>query len=211
MPPAIAYFARCGMGPLVDVVVDSRTATTGGTRSPSGRGRPRRSASGTARTRRNIRRPRIATTRTTISHRSSLSRRPPGSRSSALRAVGPDRAGHDLRDAATRWRRPRRTTAARSTSGHRRPEPRRRPPAPARASRPPSRGPALAGCRGADPGGRRPPVRPAAALGPTPAPRPAIVTNGSDTRPASSDAASRTRRRGAGRRPTAPRPGSARR
>ena len=116
------------MGVLVDVVGLCRSASPGGTRSRSGRGRPRRSASSTARRAGTCagpaRRPRGRRAATGPGGRSARRAR----RRSVARAVGADRAAQEQCAGSLPDRRARPRTAARSDRAASRGDRRRREP-----------------------------------------------------------------------------------
>ena len=85
------------MGPLVDVVGVCRSASPGGTPSPSGRGRPRRSASGTARRGGTSGGRAIADDEDDDDPQVEPVEPPAGLAVERLRAIRPDRAGRELR------------------------------------------------------------------------------------------------------------------
>ncbi len=136
IPPAIAYLARCGMGPLVDVVRDAVAPVL------EELGRRARVVDLVEVHARRLARAgtcagdSAATTSTIRSHRSSRSRRPPPSRASSRGSVGPDRRLVDPGLAATRWARLGPGSSRSNQAGTRRPaRSRGRQPRPAAAPR----------------------------------------------------------------------------
>ena len=100
------------MGPLVDVVRHAVAPVPAGTRSRCARGRPRRSASGTARRAGTCAGRACRATSTTIRHRSSRSSRPPRSSREGRGPIRPDRRVAEAGARASPRRRPRRTSGA---------------------------------------------------------------------------------------------------